>query len=163
MYVIFPWSSLRARFTIFDSWHMPTIHDLHMLYGIQNHVLWLNRFKYPRSRIHDAVPTIYDLLSRIHDLWSAIRNLQSAILYLRNAIRDLRSAICGPRSVIHDPWSQYITNRFRIELFPPSLTVCQPSVHFDCGLVVLSPRADHHSIRCHVLWVWLCRVDAPDA
>ena len=41
-------------------------------------------------------------------------------------------------------------------------SVHRPFVRSDLGHLVLSPRSAHHSVRCHLLWVWLCGVDASD-
>jgi len=41
-------------------------------------------------------------------------------------------------------------------------SVHRPFVRSDLGHLVLSPCSAHHSIRCHLLWVWLCGVDASD-
>ena len=41
-------------------------------------------------------------------------------------------------------------------------SVHRPFVRSDLGHLVLSPRSAHHSVCCHLLWVWLCGVDASD-
>ena len=122
---------------------------------------------YPRSVMRDPRSVIHNPRSMIHNPRSVIHNPRSAILDLQPTILDYdpKAATRGPESAIHYPiWDSEIHNPSGILIVSFSLTflVCQPSVYFDCGLVLLSPGAYHHSIRCYVLWVWLRRVDAPD-
>ena len=115
---------------------------------------------YPRSAIRNPRSVMRDARSVIHNPQSAILNLQPAILDY-----DPKAVTLCPESAIHNQmWDSEIHNPSVILIVSFSLTfpVCQPSVHFDCRLVVLSLGAYHHSIRCYVLWVWLRRVDAPD-
>ena len=41
-------------------------------------------------------------------------------------------------------------------------SVHRPLVRSDLGYLLLSPRSAHHSVRRHLLWVWLYSMDASD-
>ena len=108
LYLSYMWSFHDLRYgLVSQSLFMMYVHDSRFsracLRGIQNHDLWTNRFIYPRSRIHDAEPTIYDLLPTVDDLWTAIRNSLSAKRDTRHEIHVPLSVIRDPRSTTRDP------------------------------------------------------------
>ena len=150
-YMLFPWSALRARFTILDSWSM--VHDLRSspacLHGIWDHDLWSNRLKYSRFRIYDAGSTIYDPLSRMQDLLSAIR--------------DPRSVIRNPRSVIHNPWSATCDTWLRSISCDTWSRILNPQSIWDSKiynpsaiLIVSFSYLSSLPTIC-LFWLWACR------